>query len=143
MKEIMQTTCFGHVDIVLNVSSSYFFNVLLTASPAGQQHIFAFLKCLLLNSHRSYLPCLPCTALSEVLLKVQTEQRKATGFSLPTSCTSGQRSSPERGKNSKHISPGTAFRAGHNSRGEAQRAGSPNVRTVPRSGSSPTTAVQR
>lgn len=36
MKEIMQTTCFGHVDIVLNVSSSYFFNVLLTVSPAGQ-----------------------------------------------------------------------------------------------------------
>lgn len=32
----MQTTCFGHVDIVLNVSSSYFFNVLLTVSPAGQ-----------------------------------------------------------------------------------------------------------
>lgn len=32
----MQTTCFGHVDIVLMFHPVTFFNVLLAVSPAGQ-----------------------------------------------------------------------------------------------------------
>lgn len=94
-----------------HISSSYFFNVFLTISPVGQ-----------ICKLRAVNLCFPevfAVELSQIIPAVhciqwspfQGTDGTEEGHQLLSSHQL-QRSLPERRKNSKHISPGTAFRAG-------------------------------
>lgn len=69
------------------------------------QWIFAFLNCLLLNSHRSYLLCLPCTAFTEVLSKVQrnTGRPPASLFPAAAHQARGAHLKGERTASTSHL----------------------------------------
>lgn len=146
MKEIMQTTCFGHMDIVFMFYlviflMSYLLFLLQDRLVNLGQWIFAFLNCLLLNSHRSYLLCLPCTAFTEVLSKVQRNRGKPPASLLPAAAhqARGAHLKGERTASTSHL----AQPSEQDTATEEKHNGSPNMRTVPRSGSSPMTAAGR
>lgn len=94
----------------LHISSSSSFNILLT-SCFFCQRIGEFIAAWLPSSEVRVCRWAPTehTCLKRGPLKQVMEQRKATGLTLPMGCTTGQRSSPESGKKSENISPGTAF----------------------------------
>lgn len=137
----MQTTCFGHMDSILmfclvTFLISYLLFLLQDRFVNLEQQTFAFLKCLLLNSHRPYLLCLLCTVFRKVLSKVQREDKGHQLLSSHQLHISPEELTWQEKEQQTHIT-------WHSLQNRTQQQSwSPNIRTAPRSGSSPMTAAQ-
>lgn len=125
MKEIMQTTCFSHLELVF-ISHPVPLLVYYLQAAASVVHIreLPFLKHAFSVELPQSIPVWGCVSAvpSE---RLQLEQGRPPCSPLPPCCMVEQGSSPEMERKASTSHLAQPPRAGHNSRGEAKQAGSP------------------